>query len=168
MLVGDLTVEGERLGAGDYCAAATGTIHHETVSDGGCTFVLVTSERDEILSEPGAWTTPGTGLTFVRAATGGWRPGVVLGVEIRRLYYDRAVGTITALVRMAAGTRLPSHRHITAEQIYMIAGDAHIGDETLKAGDYYQTPAGTSHDVTHTERGCEFLLISSAVEILDA
>ena len=166
MLAGDLTVEGERLGAGDYCAAAAGTMHHETASDGGCTFVLMTSERDEILSQPGVGTTPATGLTFVRAAAGGWRPGVVPGVEIRRLYDDRAVGTITGLVRMAAGTRLPGHRHLTAEQIYMVAGDAHIGEETLEAGDYYQTPAGTSHDITHTERGCEYLLISSAVEIL--
>ena len=166
LLGGDLLVEGERLGAGDYCAAASGTIHGETASDGGCTFVLVTSERDETLSQPAARTAPGAGLTFVRAAEAGWRQGVAPGVEIRRLYSDGARGTITALVRMAAGTRLPGHRHVTAEQLYMLSGDAQIAGETLGTGDYYRTPAGTSHDVTHSERGCEFLLISSAVEML--
>ena len=106
------------------------------------------------------------GLTFVRAAEADWRQGVAPGVEIRRLYADRARGTTTALVRMAAGTGLPGHRHVSAEQFYMLSGDAQIVGETLGAGDYYRTPAGTSHDVTHTEGGCEFLLISSAVEML--
>jgi anti-sigma factor ChrR (cupin superfamily) len=154
------------LGAGDYRAAAAGTVHDETVSDGGCTFVLVTSERDEILSQRPPRTAPGAGLTFVRAAAGDWRPSVAPGVEMRRLYSDRGRGTITALVRMAAGTRLPGHRHVTAEQLYMLSGDAQITGETLGTGDYYRTMAGTSHGVTHTKRGCEFLLISSAGEML--
>ena len=101
-----------------------------------------------------------------RATEGQWLPSRVPGVEIRRLYSERARGTTTALIRMAAGTHLPGHRHLTAEQLYMLSGDAHIGGETLEAGDYYQTPAGTSHHVTHTERGCEFLMLSSAVELL--
>jgi hypothetical protein len=48
-----------------------------------------------------------------------------------------------------------------------LSGDAHIAGETLGPGDYYRATAGTSHDVTHTERGCEFLLISSAIEVLE-
>lgn len=166
LLSGDLTVEGERLGAGDYCAAASGTIHSETASSDGCTFLLVTSERDEVLSDRAVPGVLAAGLTFIRAVEGHWRPGVVSGVEMRRLYSDQLRGTTTALVRVAAGTGLPAHRHVTAEQLFMLSGDAHIGGETLHVGDYYQAPAGTSHDVTHSEGGCEFLLISSAVEIL--
>jgi len=165
LLEGDLTVEGERLRAGDYCAAGPGTIHGETTSDGGCTFVLVTSEHDEVVSDQVTRPTPRAGLIFVRVTESPWRPGVVPGVEMRRLHTDRARGTITALVRMAAGTRLPGHRHITAEQLFMLAGDAQIAGESLAAGDYYRMTAGTSHDVTHTVHGCEFLLISSAVEV---
>jgi anti-sigma factor ChrR (cupin superfamily) len=156
VLTGDVTVEGQRLGAGDYCAAAGGSLHDEAVTEGGCTFVLVTSEGNE--SAPGP--------TVVRAGDGDWRPGVVAGVEVRRLHYDRAHGTFTGFVRMAAGTELPRHRHITAEQLYMLSGDAHIAHETLGPGDYHRAAAGTAHDVTRTERGCEFLLISSAVEML--
>ena len=167
LLQGDLTVEGERLGIGDYCAAAALTVHGETATAGGCTFVLIASERDEVLSHPVAPSVSRAGLTFVRASEGGWRPGGTPGVETRRLSRDRARGTLTAVVRMAPGARLPRHRHVTTEQLYMLSGDAHIAGEALGPGDYYRATAGTSHDVTHTERGCEFLLISSAVEILD-
>jgi hypothetical protein len=83
------------------------------------------------------------------------------GVEIRRLHADRARGRITALVRMAAGTRLPDDRRLTAEQLYMLSGDAQIAGVTLEAGDYYGTMGDTSNGVTHTESGCEFLLVSS-------
>ncbi|HKF68827.1 MAG TPA: cupin domain-containing protein, partial [Vicinamibacterales bacterium] len=83
-----------------------------------------------------------------------------------RLYRDRPRGTVTELVRMAAGTRLPGHRHITSEEFYLLSGDAQIAGERLDPGDYYRAAASTSHDVTFTERGCEFLLISSAVETL--
>ena len=48
----------------------------------------------------------------------------------------------------------------------MISGDAQVTGETLESGDYYRAAAGSSHDPTSTERGCEFLLISSAVEAL--
>ena len=48
----------------------------------------------------------------------------------------------------------------------MLSGDAHIAGERLDPGDYHRAAAGTSHDVTFTERGCEFLLISSAIETL--
>ena len=133
MLAGDLTVEGERLVAGDYCAAAAGTMHHETVSEGGCTFVLATSERDEVVLQPPARTAPDVGLTFVRAAEGGWRLGVAPGVEIRRLYRDRSRGTVTGLVRMAAGTRLPGHHPITSEEFVMLSGDAQIGRRSSPA-----------------------------------
>lgn len=166
LLTGDLAVEGERLGAGDYCAAGAGTIHHEAVSHGGCTFVLVTSEQDEILSGAPAHTAPDVGLTFVRAREGGWRPGPVPGVEVRRLHTDRVRDVFTGVVRMAAGTRLPGRRHIRAEQRYMLSGEAQVAGSALEAGDYYRATASTSPNATHTRYGCEFLLISSAVEML--
>jgi anti-sigma factor ChrR (cupin superfamily) len=162
LLQGDLTVEGERLGVGDYCAAASETVHGETTTEGGCTFVLVTSEADEMSSNAPTPSATRAGLTFVRAAEGEWRSGVAPGVEIRRLHADRARGKVTTLVRMAAGTRLPDDRPLIAEQLYMLSGNAQIAGETLEVGDYYGTTGGTSQGVTHTESGCEFLLVASS------
>jgi quercetin dioxygenase-like cupin family protein len=163
---GDLTVQQERLGAGDYCAVAAAALEDEPVSEGGCLFVLVTSAPNEALAHPAAAPERRAGVTVVRARQGE-RPGAAgPGVVTRQLSHDPARGRITAHVRMAVGARLPAHRHLTAEQLYMLAGDAHVDGARLGPGDYYRTAAGTSHDVTYTERGCEFLVIASAIELL--
>ena len=79
---------------------------------------------------------------------------------------DPARRVFTGVVRIAAGTRLPGRRHIRAEQRYMLSGEAQVADSALEAGDYYRATASTSPNATHTRHGCEFLLISSAVEML--
>jgi hypothetical protein len=43
LLEGDLVIDGETLGAGDYCAAPAGAAHGDATSRGGCTFLRVTS-----------------------------------------------------------------------------------------------------------------------------
>jgi quercetin dioxygenase-like cupin family protein len=73
---------------------------------------------------------------------------------------------MTAPVRMQARARLPRHRHVTSEQLYMAEGDGHVAVHVLKPGDYYQITPGSIHDVTYTEDGCLFLLIASHAEIL--
>ena len=164
MLEGDLTVEGLVLRGGDYCAAVAGTVHGVTHSDGGCTFLLLASERDEIVEESGTGAVQ-TGLVIVRSAEQGWRRAAAEGVTIRPLFSDPARGTMTALVQMQAGSRFPRHRHVTAEQFYMLEGDGHVAGQALQAGDYYRAAAGTVHEVTYSESGCMFLLISSHVEV---
>lgn len=166
VIEGDLAVRGERLGAGDYCAVPGAAAEGDAVSEAGCTLVLVASERESGPAPAAGASTARPAVTVARAREGAWRPGVAPGVETRQLARDASRGTVTARVRMAPGARLPGHRHVTAEQLYMLAGDAHVDGETLGPGDYYRTAAGTAHDVTHTEQGCEFLLISSAVELL--
>jgi quercetin dioxygenase-like cupin family protein len=167
ILEGDLAVEGQVLRAGDYCAAMAGTIHSSPYSRDGCTFILMAS-APELLPE--AWDAPGSqaGLAFVWASKAAWRDGPTEGVAVRPIFSDPARATQTALVRMRPGARQPRHRHLTAEQVYMLEGDGHVAGHVLGPGDYYHMPAGSMHDVTYTEGGCTFLLIASRVEILHA
>lgn len=165
LLAGDLTVEGQVLRAGDFCAAIAGTVHGEVSSEGGCTFLLSASERDAVVEESGA-EAPQSGLRFVLAAEGGWRDGGAEGVTIRPLFSDPARRNLTALVRMQAGSSLQRHRHVTVEQSYMLEGDGHVAGQVLQAGDYYRLAAGSVHDVAYTEGGCIFLLLDSRVEVL--
>src|SRR5262249_11285322 len=95
LLSGDLTVDGELLGAGDYCAAPGSTIHRETWSAGGCTFVLAASEADEIV-DASERAMSSEGLIFSRLVADGWRPGVREGATIRKLRADQARGIVTA------------------------------------------------------------------------
>jgi anti-sigma factor ChrR (cupin superfamily) len=50
LLSGDLTVLGERMRPGDYCRANPETVHVESFTDGGCVFLLLSSQKDELLA----------------------------------------------------------------------------------------------------------------------
>jgi quercetin dioxygenase-like cupin family protein len=166
LLEGDLAVERQVLRAGDYCAAMVGTIHGSTYSQDGCTFILIASEPER-LSEASDAAESHEGLVFVRALEGLWSDGPTDGVTMKLIFSDPARQAYTSLVRMRPGARLPRHRHLTTEQVYMIDGDGHVADHVLGPGDYYQMPAGSVHEVSYTEGGCTFLLIASRVEILN-
>jgi quercetin dioxygenase-like cupin family protein len=162
VLDGHLEVRGQTLGPRDYGAVpAMGTLG-DLASAAGTSFLLCSSERADQPARGEARPDP----LFVPAAEGQWRDTSVPGVSMRRLFRDRR-GAITALVRMTPGARLPGHRHRTAEQFYMLEGDAHVAGQLLRAGDYHRAPRATAHEPSHTERGCTFLLIASHLELLD-
>lgn len=107
------------------------------------------------------------GLVFVRASEGEWQKTGIEGVTVKRLFVDPVRRSVTMLVRMEPGTVIPRHRHVEAEELYMLEGDGHIAGHVLRAGDYAQAEAGSIHDVTYTEGGCLFLLLSSQrIELL--
>lgn len=49
MLEGDLLVEGHVMRPGDYCRAEPGTIHGQVRTDSGALFLVLSSQRDELL-----------------------------------------------------------------------------------------------------------------------
>jgi anti-sigma factor ChrR (cupin superfamily) len=165
MLAGALTIADQVLQAGDYCAAPMSMVPHLTSDAPGCTFLWLASER-ETYHGATAVGEPPPGLVCVRATTRTWRQSGIQGVELSPLFTDRLRQTMTALVRMAPGARLPRHRHVTAEQFYMLEGDGHVQGHVLQAGDYYQAAAGTVHHITYTDGGCLFLLLASHVEVV--
>jgi quercetin dioxygenase-like cupin family protein len=50
LLTGEITVQGKLMKAGDYCRAEPGSIHGESFSKAGCTFILRASTQDEVLT----------------------------------------------------------------------------------------------------------------------
>jgi anti-sigma factor ChrR (cupin superfamily) len=50
VLSGDLHVEGQVMQAGDYCRADSSTLHSETFTDSGCTFLLLASPENEVVA----------------------------------------------------------------------------------------------------------------------
>src|SRR5262249_3379987 len=48
VLEGDLWVSGVLMLAGDYCRAEAGSVHSEVHTSGGCAFIAVCWERDEL------------------------------------------------------------------------------------------------------------------------
>jgi RNA polymerase sigma factor (sigma-70 family) len=49
ILSGDLHVENQIIGAGDYCRSDSGSIHGETFTDGGCLFLAMASQDNQIV-----------------------------------------------------------------------------------------------------------------------
>ncbi len=165
LLDGDLSVGGHPMRAGDYCAAASGTVHGSVFSAGGCTFLLSASERDEVAEGTGKGTLE-SGLVFVHSTEGMWRASGTEGVAVKPLFSDPARGAMSGLVRMQPGSRLPGQHQMVGEQFYVLEGDIHMVGQVLQAGDYYRGLRGTLPEATYTHDGCLFLVISSRMDHL--
>ena len=105
---------------------------------------------------------PSTGeaMTIVRDG-GDWEKTAVSGIEVRCLYLDAANDRVTMLVRMAAGTSYPAHRHGGIEECYVLEGDLYGPDFEMRRGDYQRLEGGTVHGVQGTRDGCLLLIASS-------
>lgn len=92
------------------------------------------------------------GSVTLRGNDGEWQQ-LADGVEKKLLYFDKAARSESYLMRIAPGTRLPSHDHSSAEECLVIEGTFDIGDIHLKAGDYHAIDAGTTHPDAYSEHG---------------
>jgi predicted ChrR family anti-sigma factor len=112
-----------------------------------------------------AWTSSAearAGLLTIAAGDGGWQATSVAGIDVRQLFVDPAADRVTMLVRMAAGSAYPPHRHATAEECFVLQGDIRVDGAThMHAGDYQRAEAGSRHGVQSTDGGCTLLIVSS-------
>ena len=107
------------------------------------------------------------GLYTLRADQGDWESIDIEGISIKRLYADIDKRTVTMLVRMAAGTTYPSHRHAGAEECLVLEGDLHVGDSlVLHTGDYQRAGEESVHVKQWTENGCLLFIVSSTEDEL--
>ena len=158
VLSGSLTIDRQSIDAGGFYAAPAGHLHDILSGPDGCTCLLVSPDVDEAAETvPRLAPAP---LVVVPSSTP-WTEADTPGLAQRMLFVDSERGTVTALVRMAAGSGLPRHRHESAEQIYLIEGDACVEGHQLGPGDFYRIGEGTVHERTSTEAGCTFLLLAS-------
>lgn len=101
------------------------------------------------------------GLRSISADEGVWEPIGIPGIEVKRLAVDAPRRVVSMLVRMAAGSSYPGHRHAGDEECYVVSGDISVGDRILRAGDYQLAAAGSVHGVQSTKNGCTLFISSS-------
>lgn len=75
-----------------------------------------------------------------------WAETPYAGIE-RCLFRHHDNGGRSSLVRLAAGTRFPRHRHHASEEVLVLEGQVSIGAILLSRGDYLFTSPGEEHDV---------------------
>jgi anti-sigma factor ChrR (cupin superfamily) len=69
---------------------------------------------------------------------------------------------------MAPGSRLPSHKHVIAEEIYVIEGSALIGTVEASEGAYCRSEPESIHVAIVSPDGCTLLVLGSERdELLD-
>lgn len=89
----------------------------------------------------------------------------VPGASVKLLSMDSQRGYAVVLGKLAPGARYPEHRHIHAEQVFVVSGDLHIGDRRLDAGDFHHADAGTFHGENYSETGCTILAVISTADL---
>jgi anti-sigma factor ChrR (cupin superfamily) len=99
--------------------------------------------------------TPPRGLQTVRAGEGDWRV-FLPGVHLKPL--AREGDTLTYLLRLDPGAIVVPHEHPQDEECIVLAGEAHIGDLVLRAGDYHLAPQGVPHDAVRSTTGALLFL----------
>lgn len=97
---------------------------------------------------------------IIRAGDGEWRQTPDAGVLVKLLFVDQAKETVTTLVKLLPGARMPSHRHIGVEQCLVLQGNIHTEQEVLGAGDYNCATRGSIHDELWTENGAMLLIVA--------
>jgi hypothetical protein len=96
----------------------------------------------------------------VAANADGWEP-LRPGVLLKPLF---GVGErVSMLARLDKGGIVPTHVHDCDEECLMLQGDMFLGDILLLEGEYQWAPAGTNHEMLHSDVGC-VLFIHGAVD----
>ncbi len=101
------------------------------------------------------------GMYAVARDAGEWTPVGIPGIEVKRLATDPARREVTMLVRMAAGTAYPAHRHGGVEECMVLSGELLVGDYPMKTGDYQISQRDSVHPVQSTREGCLLYIRSS-------
>ena len=91
-----------------------------------------------------------------------WEKTRYPGVEQKTLFLEKESGTLTALMRMAPGAKLPDHEHVKIEQTYVLEGSLMCPEGECHAGQFVWRPAGSRHHAWAGPKGGLFLAIFQA------
>jgi putative transcriptional regulator len=95
----------------------------------------------------------------LRANEGQWTE-TAPGVFEKHLFSDEQRGTVTTLIRVMPGIKLPSHRHIGREECLVIQGDFHVSSEEFGPGDYRCAMPGTIDENLYSISGALLLIVA--------
>ncbi len=103
----------------------------------------------------------------VRADEGDWYK-LCAGVLFKQLFVDPTRNTVTTLLKLEPGARMPMHRHRGIEECYVVAGDVFTNNQNLKAGDYTCAMEGSIHHPISTTGGALLLIVApESYEVLE-
>lgn len=141
VLGGTVQLAGQELALRDYHVAPAGVAARAVAGAAGALLFVREAALPAVPGEP---------ATTVRDAEAGW-PEYAPGIR-RRVLWQRD-GQAAMLYHTEPGASVPHHGHGHDEECLMVQGELFLDDWLLQAGDYQLAPAGTGHQVTHTDTG---------------
>ena len=96
---------------------------------------------------------------IVRSGEGEWKKAAE-GIFIKQLFADEAKGTVTSLYKLSPGASIPTHRHLGAEECYIIEGDFHTSAGVLGPGDFTCALKDSVHPQLYSQNGALLLIIA--------
>jgi hypothetical protein len=100
------------------------------------------------------------GLLTIRFDEGEWHDTENAGIQVKKLYFDQGNKTVTTLLRLAPGAKLPKHKHRGIEQCYVISGDLFADGTILGPGDFHVASEDSIHPPLQSIGGATLLLVS--------
>lgn len=107
------------------------------------------------------------GIAAVIAADAPWIASPLPGIEYKVLHRDDERRATTRLLRFAAGSVYPPHRHGGVEEVFVLEGSVTLNGILLKPGDYCRAEAGTREPVAHSETGGMAIIVSSDLDVFE-
>jgi len=84
--------------------------------------------------------------------------------KTKRLWFDPVAQRVVQLTRFEPGAKLPLHRHLGNELIYVIEGDVSDEAGTVTAGNMSRRPTGCVHTVTSRNGATMFAIVTGGNE----
>lgn len=137
-----------------------GCVHTVTSQHGATIFAIVTGSIEpvkEIGNAPQSVTFVLSDMPWVNAME---------GVRQKAVWQDKATRRRASLVRFEAGAKLPRHRHVGDELIFVIEGSNADESGEVMTGDANYRPNGCVHTVTSKNGATVFALVTGGVEML--
>jgi len=160
VIEGAISDESGITAAGSVGYRPNGCVHTVTSKTGATVFAIISGGIEavsEIGSAPKSQTIVLSNIAWADA---------MAGVQQKPIWQDKETKRRASLVRFAPGAKLPLHRHIGDELIFIIEGSNADESGEVMTGDMNYRPNGCVHTVTSRNGATVLGLVTGGVEML--
>jgi len=160
VIEGAISDESGITAAGSVGYRPNGCVHSVASATGATVFAIISGgieSTSEIGSAPRSQTIVLSDLAWADAMP---------GVRQKPVWHDKETKRRAVLVRFEAGAKLPKHRHVGDELIFVIEGSNADESGEVMTGDMNYRPNGCTHTVTTRNGATVFALVTGGVEML--
>jgi len=160
VIEGAISDEAGTVSAGNMAYRPDGCIHSVTSKNGATLFAVITGGIEPASAIGDAPRSQTFALSDVP-----WSD-VMPGVRQKQVWQDKATRRRAAIVRFEPGTKLPLHRHVGDELIFVIEGSNADESGEVLTGNLNYRPNGCVHSVTSRNGATLLALVTGGVEMI--